>query len=118
MIVIFFNIVYKTNICNLKTLQFKLSNVIHKTKLLIIITFYKTYNKFYKLIIIIIIIMIPKNIFFYWDKDIPNEVTNNIAYFKENNLNYNVVLLNDNDIDKKSFSIINRTLSFSNHCCS
>ena len=49
------------------------------------------------------IIMIPKNIFFYWDKDIPIEVTNNIAYYKENNLNYNVILLNDTDINKYKY---------------
>jgi hypothetical protein len=43
---------------------------------------------------------IPLNIFFYWDKDIPNEVTNNVNNYKRNNLNYNVTILNDNSINK------------------
>jgi hypothetical protein len=44
--------------------------------------------------------MIPKNIYFYWDKDIPEEVTNNIINYQNNNLDYNVRILNDNDINK------------------
>ena len=42
----------------------------------------------------------PLNIFFYWDKDIPDEVTNNINNYKINNIEYNVILLNDDDINK------------------
>jgi len=44
--------------------------------------------------------MIPKNIFFYWDKDIPQDVIDNIKTYKDNNLDYNVIILGDNDINK------------------
>jgi hypothetical protein len=45
--------------------------------------------------------MIPKNIFFYWDTDKPSlESIDNIANYKKNNTDYNVKLLNNNDINK------------------
>jgi hypothetical protein len=44
--------------------------------------------------------LIPLNIFFYWDIDIPDEVTKNIDNFKKNNMEYNVILLSDDDINK------------------
>ena len=44
---------------------------------------------------------IPKNIFFYWDSnDIPIEAMNNIEYYRDNNIEFNVQLLNNNDINK------------------
>ena len=44
---------------------------------------------------------IPKNIFFYWDgPDIPEEVINNVNYYKINNNDYNVKILNNEDINK------------------
>ena len=44
---------------------------------------------------------IPKNIFFYWDSvDIPKEASDNVKNYKDNNLDYNVKLLNNNDINK------------------
>jgi hypothetical protein len=44
--------------------------------------------------------MIPLNIFFYWDNDIPEEVVNNINNYKNKNLDFNVVLLDDTSINK------------------
>jgi hypothetical protein len=44
---------------------------------------------------------IPKNIFFYWDgPDIPEEVINNVNDYKINNDDYNVKILNNEDINK------------------
>lgn len=43
---------------------------------------------------------IPLNIFFYWDKDIPKEVVDNVNNYKKNNKNFNVSILNDNSINK------------------
>jgi hypothetical protein len=43
----------------------------------------------------------PKNIYFYWDNDdIPEDVLKNVDNYKKNNLDYNVVILNNNIIDK------------------
>jgi len=44
---------------------------------------------------------IPKNIFFYWDcDDIPKEASDNVKNYKDKNLDYNVKLLNNEDINK------------------
>ena len=42
----------------------------------------------------------PLNIFFYFDKDIPDEIVQNVLNYKRNNLEFNVQILNDKDIDK------------------
>lgn len=43
----------------------------------------------------------PKNIFFYWDSlTIPEEVVNNVNNFKNKNNDFNVQILNDQDINK------------------
>ena len=41
----------------------------------------------------------PLNIYFYWDKNIPKEVKNNIKKYKKYNPNYNIVVLNDEIIN-------------------
>ena len=44
---------------------------------------------------------IPKNIFFYWDSlEIPDEVLNNVNNYKKHNPDFNVIILNDEDINK------------------
>jgi hypothetical protein len=43
---------------------------------------------------------IPKNIFFYWDNNVPQAVVDNVNYYRIHNPEYNVFLLNDSDIDK------------------
>lgn len=44
---------------------------------------------------------IPKNIFFYWDSlEIPEEILNNVKNYIEKNDDFNVKILNDEDIDK------------------
>ena len=43
----------------------------------------------------------PKNIFFYWDGlEIPHEVLSNVENYKRHNPDFNVVILNDEHIDK------------------
>ena len=44
--------------------------------------------------------MIPKNIFFYWDGKLPDEVENNINNYKNKNPEFNVKLLSNDDINK------------------
>lgn len=45
--------------------------------------------------------IIPKNIFFYWDSlTIPQEVLENVNNYKKKNEDFNVKILNDQDIDK------------------
>jgi hypothetical protein len=44
---------------------------------------------------------IPKNIFFYWDSlEIPREALDNVKNYKEKNNDFNVQILNDEDINK------------------
>jgi hypothetical protein len=44
---------------------------------------------------------IPKNIYFYWDSlEIPDEVLNNVNNYKKYNPDFNVKILNDEDINK------------------
>jgi len=43
---------------------------------------------------------IPRNIFFYWDKDVPEAIINNINNYKAKNPEYNVILLRDDDLIK------------------
>jgi len=44
--------------------------------------------------------MIPRNIFFYWDKDPPQELLDNIENYKNKNPEYKVTLLDDHSIDE------------------
>lgn len=45
--------------------------------------------------------VIPKNIFFYWDGlEIPEEALNNVQNYKEKNTDFNVQILNNEDINK------------------
>jgi len=44
---------------------------------------------------------IPKNIFFYWDSlELPDELLNNFNNYKKHNPDFNVIILNDEDINK------------------
>ena len=42
----------------------------------------------------------PLNIFFYWDGEIPEAIIKNVENYKKNNVEYNVIILNNNDINK------------------
>jgi mannosyltransferase OCH1-like enzyme len=43
---------------------------------------------------------LPKNIYFYWDTlEIPEEALNNVKNYKAQNRDFNVKILNDEDIN-------------------
>ena len=46
--------------------------------------------------------MIEKNVFFYWDKDTPEAILNNVAHFRNSLDNFEVVLLTDSTLHQFS----------------